>query len=76
MKGSSVDQDWTIAHDFMFSLGGAERVTATLANYVLPKARLVIIAGRQEVVDELKLTEPTALYPFYWSSERVSAKCA
>lgn len=45
-------------------------------NYVLPKARLVIIAGRQEVVDELKLTEPTALYPFYWSSERVSAKCA
>lgn len=56
---SSRDADWTIAHDYFFQLGGAERVTATLATRAYPNARVVARSGDDRVLYELGITSRT-----------------
>lgn len=50
-----MDGRWAITHDFMFELGGAERVTALIAHRVLPGARVVAFGGNAEIANELEI---------------------
>lgn len=48
---SSVQEgSWTVAHDFMYTNGGAEAVTRWLCTDVLPNSPLLYLAGRDDVV--------------------------
>jgi glycosyltransferase involved in cell wall biosynthesis len=43
-----------LVHDFAFDFGGAERVTAALAE-AFPDARVLAVGGKDEVIDEMGL---------------------
>lgn len=47
---------WTVAHDFLYQVGGAERVTAAIASKVFHQAPVLALAGSQQVTAELGLT--------------------
>ena len=49
----SAPRRWTIVHDFCFDYGGAERVTETIAELLLPESDVLFLAGRDEVVDRM-----------------------
>lgn len=54
---------WTVVHDFAFDVGGAERVTAALANEVLDGAPVVTLGGEQGLLDDLGIDDVTIAYP-------------
>jgi glycosyltransferase involved in cell wall biosynthesis len=49
------DRPWTVVHDFCFNYGGAERVTATVANRLLPDAEVLFLGGSREVAERMGL---------------------
>ncbi len=55
--------DWLVTHDFAFSLGGAERVTAVLAEKVLDGAPVHCFGGDPEVLTGLGVKEVHIRHP-------------
>lgn len=49
-------QNWTVSHDFAFVLGGAERVTAAIAD-ALAGAPVLVFSGQYEVLSSLAKPE-------------------
>ncbi len=62
MSGPSAS-GWTVAHDFAFDLGGAERVSATIAQDVLGGAPVVSLGGEARIFHELGVGDVTIRYP-------------
>lgn len=56
-------EPWVVAHDFAFSLGGAERVSALLAQGVLDHAPLVTLGGHPPVFEDLGVPRAQVLHP-------------
>jgi glycosyltransferase involved in cell wall biosynthesis len=54
---------WSVAHDFTFALGGAERVTALLANEVLDAAPVYAFGGDREPMVELGCERLYLMFP-------------
>lgn len=55
---------WTVAHDFAFHGGGAERVTSILTSEVAPETGMVYLGGDKSVVDRIRGARPAkALLP-------------
>lgn len=59
----SVSGSWTVTHDFAFDVGGAERVTALIANGVVEGAPVVALGGRAEVLEGLGVADVSVRYP-------------
>ncbi|MGH2905857.1 MAG: glycosyltransferase [Solirubrobacterales bacterium] len=57
--GQLDSEHWTVAHDFAFDYGGAERATAVLANEVLPHSRFVVIGADGSVLDRMGVGDRT-----------------
>lgn len=49
---------WTVVHDFAFVRGGAESVTATIADDVLDGAPVLLLGGDEQVVRSMELRGP------------------
>lgn len=60
----SANQPWTVLHDFAFDVGGAERVTALLANGVLDDAPVIAFGGDAEVFRDLGVRNARIRYPW------------
>ena len=50
---------WTISHDFAFDYGGAERVTETIAQRVLPGARVRVLGADDSVLWRMGIADRT-----------------
>ena len=58
-----VPRGWSVAHDFGYTVGGAERVSALLALEVAVDGPLVALAGRPEVFAATGVHDVRLLYP-------------
>lgn len=55
MSPQAAPAGWTVVHDFAFVLAGAERVTAALANHVVPGAPVLVLGADDDVVSSMGL---------------------
>ncbi|WP_328858757.1 glycosyltransferase [Williamsia herbipolensis] len=61
-RAHGLSQKWTLAHDFAFVFGGAELVTAALAEHVVPSSEMIYLAGDGQVADQLA-QDPKRILP-------------
>jgi glycosyltransferase involved in cell wall biosynthesis len=54
---------WRVVHDFWFTLGGAERVSALLAQQVATDGPLITLGGREEAFADAGLGQVEVRYP-------------
>lgn len=60
---------WVVTHDFAYTLGGAERVSALLVTDVVPGATLMPFAGEPDVFTDLGVPAPD-FHRQRWFTER------
>jgi glycosyltransferase involved in cell wall biosynthesis len=66
-------RDWVLTHDFFYHLGGAERVTAALAQDVLPSAEVRAIDYSSSALERARLS-PDRVRPLSRSAAVVSSQ--